>query len=84
MNRVSQYAADLAQVRDDEPFFCEMGRIAQEHIHGCIAGRIWWQSSSRSATLRDRVRYALRWLYWAIRHRSTKHVAWILEYEGYR
>lgn len=29
-----------------------------------------------------RLRYALRWLYWAVRHRSTKHAAWICAYEG--
>lgn len=29
-----------------------------------------------------RLRYALRWLYWAVRHRSTKHATWCCHYEG--
>lgn len=29
-----------------------------------------------------RLRYALRWLYWTVRHRSIKHAAWVCAYEG--
>lgn len=31
-----------------------------------------------------RIRYVLRWLYWAARHRSFKHAAWVCAYEGER
>jgi hypothetical protein len=33
--------------------------------------------------LRRRFIYAARFLYWTVRHRSTKHVRWVLAYEGY-
>lgn len=33
--------------------------------------------------LQRRAMYIGRFIYWAIRHRSFKHVAWVLEYEGY-
>jgi hypothetical protein len=30
-----------------------------------------------------RAKYIARYVYWAIRHRSTRHVAWVLAFEGY-
>lgn len=30
-----------------------------------------------------RVKYALRFIYWTCKHRPTKHVAWVLAFEGY-
>ena len=32
--------------------------------------------------LHQRLRYLVRYAYWAIKHRSTEHVAWVLDYEG--
>lgn len=35
------------------------------------------------AVLRRRIKYIARFVYWAARHRSTKHVAWVLAFEGF-
>ena len=41
-------------------------------------------SAGRLSHIRTgRVRYALRFIYWTLRHRSTKHVRWVLAFEGY-
>lgn len=31
-----------------------------------------------------RLKYAARFIYWSVRHGSTKHVAWVLAFEGYQ
>ena len=30
-----------------------------------------------------RIRYAVRFICWTLRHGSTKHVRWVLAFEGY-
>lgn len=36
------------------------------------------------ARLLRRIRYALLFVYWAIKHRSTSNARWIMEYEGHK
>lgn len=38
---------------------------------------------SVGADLRRRIAYIGRFIYWTARHRSTKHVRWVLAFEGY-
>lgn len=32
--------------------------------------------------LRRRIKYIARFIFWTVRHRSTKHVRWVLAFEG--
>jgi hypothetical protein len=38
---------------------------------------------SVGARLRRRIAYIGRFIYWTASHRSTKHVRWVLAFEGY-
>lgn len=38
---------------------------------------------SVGARLRRRIAYIGRFIYWTARHRNTKHVRWVLAFEGY-
>lgn len=35
------------------------------------------------AVLLRRIKYIGRFIYWAVRHCSTRHVVWVLAFEGY-
>jgi len=63
----------LPQNRIIQPEICERQSRLQRFV-GALR---------RSAgTARHRAGYMARFVYWTIRHRSTQHVRWVLEYEG--
>lgn len=55
---------------------CAAQHLAGPVLHDSIREAV-------GAVLLRRIKYIGRWLYWAARHRSTKHVAWVLAFEGY-
>ncbi len=49
-----------------------------EHIHDC-----GWHMECSLSTFIRRARYVALFIYWSIRHRSVRHVRWVLAFEGY-
>jgi hypothetical protein len=50
----------------------------EHHIADC-----GWHMECAASKLIRRARYVALFIYWSIRHRSVRHVCWVLAFEGY-
>lgn len=62
--------------------------VSVQHDSAAVGERRQPESLDVGAVRQDqirsgRIRYAVRFICWTLRHGSTKHVRWVLAFEGY-
>lgn len=55
---------------------------APQHLSGQVAEQLVGQRAAWLSVLRRRVQFVARFIYWTLKHGSTKHAGWVCNYEG--